>query len=129
MFLKIFIFFTISILYVNALTAVKVPKYLAIYYGWPSLVQNSQGNLLTASYWFQQFDLIVFGDGIWNTSHGDHYNTITIISNLIANGNEVFGYVDLGVTTQNLSETQMRAAVDGWSAMGANVSRSLQIEN
>ncbi|CAF5080595.1 unnamed protein product, partial [Rotaria sp. Silwood1] len=25
-----------------ALTSVKVPKYLAIYYGWASLVENSQ---------------------------------------------------------------------------------------
>jgi hypothetical protein len=100
---------------------VKVPKYLAIYYGWPSLVDNSQGNLTAASNCFEQFDLIVFGDGIWKTTHGDHLNTITIMSNLIANQKKVFGYVDLGVSTQNLSVAQMQEAVNGWLAMGANV--------
>ncbi|CAF3628483.1 unnamed protein product [Rotaria sp. Silwood1] len=103
-----------------ALTSVKVPKYLAIYYGWPSLVENSQGNVTAASNWFGKFDLIVFGDGIWKTTHGDHLKTQTIIRNLIALGKKVCGYVDLGVSTQNLNETQMREAVDGWSTMGAN---------
>lgn len=121
MFLKIFIFVIVSISSVNTLSSVKVPKYLAVYYGWPSLVANSQGNLTKASSWFQKFDLIVFGDGIWNTTHGDHSNTVVIISNLIAQGKKVFGYVDLGVSTQNLNETQMRTAVDGWSSTGASV--------
>lgn len=110
-----------------ALTSVKVPKYLAVYYGWPSLVENSNGNVTKASSWFQQFDLIVFGDGIWKTSHGDHANTQTIITNVKASGKKVFGYVDLGVTKQNLSQTQMQQAVDGWVAMGVNVRLSLSI--
>ncbi len=49
MFVKILFFFTISVLSVIALSSVKVPKYLAIYYGWPSLVENSQGNVTKAS--------------------------------------------------------------------------------
>jgi len=102
-----------------ALTSVKVPKYLAVYYGWPSLVQNSSGNLTAASNCFKKFDLTVFGDGIWKTTHGDHTNTATIISNLNAAGKKAYGYVDLGVSTQNLSEAQMRQAVDGWFNMSA----------
>lgn len=116
-----FILFIVSIPGSNTLSSVKVPKYLGVYYGWPSLVQNSQGNLTKASDWFRQFDLIVFGDGIWKPSHGDHANTAIIIGNLIADQKKVFGYVDLGVSTQNLTEEEMRAAVDGWSGMGANV--------
>ncbi|CAF2861437.1 unnamed protein product [Rotaria sp. Silwood2] len=103
-----------------SLTSVKVPKYLAVYYGWPSLVENSQGDVTAASNWFGQFDLIVFGDGIWKTTHGDHVKTKAIMKNLIRRGKKVFGYVDLGVTTQNLNIKQMRQAVNGWSAMGAN---------
>jgi hypothetical protein len=121
MFVKIVIFVNIYIVSTMASSSVKVPKYLAIYYGWPSLVENSQGNVTIASNWFQQFDLIVFGDGIWKTTHGDHLKTKTIISNLIVQGKKVFGYVDLGVSTQNLSEVQMREAASGWSAMGATV--------
>ena len=123
---KTFIVFVMSISSVIALSSVKVPKYLAVYYGWPSLVQNSQGNLTKASDWFKQFDLIVFGDGIWKTSHGDHANTVIIIGNLIADQKKVFGYVDLGVSTQNLTEEEMRTAVDGWSAMGVNVRLTLE---
>ncbi len=105
-----------------SLTSVKVPKYLAVYYGWPSLVDNSQGDVTKASNSFQKFDLIVLGDGIWKPTHGDHEKTQTIIGNLIANNKQAFGYVDLGVKTQNLTVEQMREAVDGWSSMGANVS-------
>ena len=121
MFVKIFILVTIYMLNPVTLTSVKVPQYLAVYYGWPSLVENSQGNVTAASNWFGQFDLIVFGDGIWRTTHGDHVKTQNIISNLIPLGKKVFGYVDLGVSTQNLNQSQMQDAVDGWSAMGANV--------
>jgi hypothetical protein len=45
-----------------------------------------------------------------------------IIDNLIANETQVFGYVDLGVSTEKLTEAQMREAVNGWLAMKANVS-------
>lgn len=121
MLIKIFIFLIISVLTVMANSTVKVPKYLAIYYGWPSLVENSQGDLVKASNWFGQFDLIVFGDGIWKPTHGDHLNTKTIVQNLIGHNKKVFGYVDLGVKTQNLNETQMQEAVNGWLEMGANV--------
>ena len=31
---------------------------------------------------------------------------------------QVFGYIDLGVSTQNLSDAQMREAVDGWFGNG-----------
>ena len=121
MFDKIFFVFTIYVVSAWALSPVKVPKYLSIYYGWPSLVENSQGDVTVASKWFQQFDLIVLGDGIWQNTHGDHLKTKTIISNLIGQRKKVFGYVDLGVSTQNLSEMKMREAVNGWLAMGANV--------
>lgn len=110
-----------SLLTVMSVSTVKVPKYLAIYYGWPSLVEKSEGDLTKASNWFQQFDLIVFGDGIWKTTHGDHLNTKIITQNLITHNKKVFGYVDLGVSTENLTETEMQEAVNGWSAMGTNV--------
>ncbi len=48
-FFQIFIY----ILTTMGLTSVKVPKYLA-------------------SDWFQKFDLIIFGDGIWENTHGGH---------------------------------------------------------
>ncbi|CAF0862878.1 unnamed protein product [Didymodactylos carnosus] len=118
--------------------SVTVPKYLCIYYGYPSLVDGSNWNVQNATAQFQQFDLIVFGDKIWNSSHGDHVNTQTIIGNLNQLGKSSYGYIDLGVTTQNLTIAQMQVAVQNWSAMGVkgifwddagydfNVSRSRQ---
>lgn len=98
--------------------SVNIPKYLGIYYGWPSLVQGANSNLTAAIQTFSQFDLIVFGDGLASPSHGDHVNTQTIIQSLNNLGKLTFGYVDLGVTTQNLSISQMQIIVNNWTAMG-----------
>ncbi|CAF1227707.1 unnamed protein product [Rotaria sordida] len=97
---------------------VNVPKRLGIYYGWPSLVHGANWNLTAAIITFSQFDLIVFGDGISAKSHGDHVNTQTIIQSLNNIGKLTFGYIDLGVITQNLSILQMQTTVDEWAAMG-----------
>ena len=118
---RIFIFSIGLVLAVNALPAVTVPKYLAVYYGWPSSVQNSQGDWTKALDWFMQFDSIVFADALLNSSHLDYNKTIFIITNLRASQKKVFGYVDLGVTTQNLSVTKMKTSVDTWYGMGATV--------
>ncbi|CAF5224305.1 unnamed protein product, partial [Rotaria magnacalcarata] len=79
-----------------------------------------QGNLTAAISIFSQFDLVVFGDGIASPSHGDHTNTQTIIQSLNNLGKLTFGYIDLGVTTQNLTILQMQTTVDEWAAMGIN---------
>ncbi|CAF3058923.1 unnamed protein product, partial [Rotaria sp. Silwood2] len=96
---------------------VNVPKRLGIYYVWPSLVHGAYGNLTLAINTFSQFDVIVFGDGIASSSHGDHANTQIIIQSLNNLGKLSFGYIDLGVTTKNLSILQMQTTVDDWQAM------------
>lgn len=98
--------------------SVKHLKHLCIYYGWPSDVNGSNGDLIQAAAAFSKFDLVVFGDGIWKTSHGDHTNTAAIIGTLNTAGKAAYGYTDLGVSTQNLSIADMKTAVDGWAAMG-----------
>ena len=102
----------------TSVLTVTVPKRIAFYYGWPSLVQSANGNLNAATSTFSQFDLIVFGDGIASVSHGDHANTQTIIGSLNVIGKLAYGYIDLGVTTQNLSVAQMQTTVNDWVAMG-----------
>jgi hypothetical protein len=97
---------------------INVPKLLGIYYGSPSLVQNASGNLSEAIDIFNQFDLIVFGDGIASPSHDDYNNTQIIIQALNNFGKLTFGYVDLGVTTQNLSISEMQIIVNNWTIMG-----------
>jgi hypothetical protein len=94
------------------------PARLCIYYGWPSYVNGSQGNAAAATSQFLNCDVFVLGDGIEHPEHGDHQNARSIIGNLIGAGRRVFGYVDLGVSTQNLSVPQMQQYVDEWRAMG-----------
>jgi hypothetical protein len=96
------------------------PKQLCIYYGWPSLVNGAGGNVARAAAEFGKFDMIVLGDGIEHTNHGDHGPTTSIISALRQAGKEVFGYVDLGVSTQNLPLAVMQDYVNEWQAMGAS---------
>ncbi len=96
------------------------PARLAIYYGWPSLVNGAAGDLRAATSAFAEFDLVVLGDGLEHPGHGDHWNTGTIIGNLIGLGTEVYGYIDLGVTTQNLDLATINSYVDEWAAMGVS---------
>lgn len=91
---------------------------LAIYYGWPSRVNGAGGNVDQAVAAFAAHDLIVFGDGLQYPSHPDHIRARQIIARLVAGGAEVYGYVDMGVTTQNLPLTTAQQYVDAWRAMG-----------
>jgi murein DD-endopeptidase MepM/ murein hydrolase activator NlpD len=95
------------------------PARLAIYYGYPSLVNGDGSDLDAAADSFAKFDLVVLGDGLEHSFHEDHANTRAIVAKLNVSGTLVFGYVDLGVTTQNLPLPDLYASVDEWAAMGA----------
>ena len=90
---------------------------LAIYYGWPSVVNGAAGNITTATNTFAQFDILVFGAGLEETTHGDHANTVAIINNLNElGGKKVFGYVNLGCTP-NPDTTAIKQKINKWSGM------------
>ena len=61
---------------------------------------------------------MVLGDGLEHPTHGDHAKTRTIIKLLVREGVEVYGYVDMGVSTQNLPLATAQQYVDEWRAMG-----------
>lgn len=86
-----------------------VPQKLAIYYGWPSSV-NATYTVPNAIAVFNDYDLVVFGSGLEDPTHGDHQNTKDIIDGTTAN---VFGYIDA-----TLSESAIQSKVDQWSIMG-----------
>jgi murein DD-endopeptidase MepM/ murein hydrolase activator NlpD len=98
--------------------AIAGPARLAIYYGYPSLVNGAGGNLASATAHFAVFDVVVLGDGLQHPAHPDHANTAQIVTDLVAGGTEVYGYVDMGVTTQNLSIATAQQYVDEWDAIG-----------
>jgi len=97
-----------------------IPVRLAIYYGWPSLVNGCAGDVECATDAFAGFDLIVLGDGLEHPTHGDHDKTREIISNLTESKGrdvDIYGYIDLGVTTQNLPTDTIKHYVDEWDEM------------
>ena len=92
------------------------PKKLLIYYGWPSSISGT--GVAGAATVFAQYDYVVLGDGLEKANHPDHNNTIAILANPQMANKRVFGYIDLGISTQNLSLLEIKTQVDEWKAMG-----------
>jgi hypothetical protein len=97
------------------------PKRLAVYYGWPSNVNGIVGNLNGSFNVFSQYDAIIFGGGLEEPEHGAHIFTTQLTKMLTNASCEVFGYVDLGVTTYNHSYTTLTNKMSKWHAMGADI--------
>lgn len=89
------------------------PQKLAIYYGWPSAVNGSGGNVETAVNTYKVYDLLVFGQGLENESHPDHANTVSIINHADMANTSVFGYVDALLDLDDIQEK-----IDLWASMG-----------
>ena len=96
------------------------PGRLAIYHGFPSLVNGSGGDPAAASEVFQEYDIVVLGDGLQDPAHPDHANTASLIARLKTppNATAVYGYIPIGVTTANLSNEEIQSRVDAWMALG-----------
>jgi hypothetical protein len=99
------------------------PAYkLLIYYGYPSAL-NGIPSLAGIAQAISEYDLVVYGDGLQNPSHPDNANLQAILTALRATSAQtlVAGYIDLGVTTQNLTNTQIQTATTQWAAMGVDM--------
>jgi hypothetical protein len=89
------------------------PLKLAIYYSYPSLVNNSNGDVSAAAAVFSAYDILVLGSGLETPEHPDHNNTIAIINDPIMANCMVFGYIDA-----TLSLDQIQSKTDLWYDMG-----------
>jgi hypothetical protein len=95
-------------------------RHFAVYYGWPSQVNGAGGDLEKAIARFAQFGVLVLGDGLEHANHPDHLATVAVIARLNELGTtRVFGYVDLGVTTQNLPLPTLVQYAEAWRRIGA----------
>jgi len=88
-------------------------KNLLIYYGWLNSfnsASNSWNNEKVAQE-LSQYDVLVFGDGIQNTSHGDWSNTSVIVPRIKALNPscEIYGYV-----STNLVDATWKTKVNEW---------------
>lgn len=91
------------------------PARLAIYYGWPSLVNGARGASEAAAH-FGRYDRVVLGWGLQEKSHGDHAETAALIAAL-AGRTTVFGYIPMGSAT-GLSPRQVKKAAKLWRKLG-----------
>jgi hypothetical protein len=97
------------------------PERIAIYYGYPSLVNGGNGDLARAVSVFADYDVIVLGDGLeLETSLEEHRFTSRMIQALQAAPRHpvVYGYIDLG-NTQKLPLDAITDRIERWARMGA----------
>jgi hypothetical protein len=104
------------------------PLRLAIYYGYPSLVNGARGDAGLALAVFADYDIIVLGDGLEvdgvsagrGAGQDEHAFTARLIDRLRLTPRRpgVYGYVDLG-STQRLDLGEIANRLDGWARMGA----------
>jgi hypothetical protein len=103
-------------------TAQPRPADLLIYYSFPSTI-NGAATIADAAAEFGVYDYVVIGDGLQDgpgdpLPHPDHANTVQIINHPNAAGTLFFGYIDLGVITNNHPLSEIERRVDAWQAMG-----------
>jgi hypothetical protein len=114
---------TNSQILISILPAKKKLRKLNIFYGWPSAI-NGATDLDQAASVFSQFDDVVLGDGLQEATHGDHLNTISIITKARILNPQIkfFGYIPMGYHSwdipSSLSLVQITAATTKWLAMG-----------
>jgi len=81
------------------------PKNILFYYGWLNSFNsatNSWSNELVAQE-IAQYNMVIFGDGIQDSGHGDYANTVVILPRVRALHPDIklFGYVTLSETAAN----------------------------
>jgi hypothetical protein len=91
------------------------PKRLAVYYGYPSLVNGANRDLDKAAQVFNRYHIVVFGDGL-EFPGAEHENVVRLLAKLDKQV-LVFGYVCLG-STQKLAIPEMQNRVLAWKGTG-----------
>ncbi len=132
-------FATLSLLFTpSARPDSAVPARLAIYYGYPSLVNGSRGDVEKAAGVFADYDVVVLGDGLEFTDkqserypEGDpaeHQKALQIIAAVQKRspGTRFYGYVCLGEIPwpkgqqTALSPKQLEERIQLWKQMGVS---------
>lgn len=95
-------------------------RHWAVYYGYPSYVNGSEGNIDRAAEIFKNFKVVVIA--VWDKAHPDYSRTVRII-NKLRGKTDFYGYVPLGRNgftgeTKELSLQEIKARVDSYYKMG-----------
>ncbi|MFI9271877.1 hypothetical protein ACIGXM_14320 [Kitasatospora sp. NPDC052896] len=97
------------------------PHRLMIYYGVPQAVNGTYSNDY-ASQLFSRWDYVVFGAGLEEPTNTYYASTMAIMAQMrvLNPGIKIFGYIDLGVSTDNFTVAQIQAFTDQWFTAGAD---------
>jgi hypothetical protein len=94
----------------------KKPDSLLIYYGWLNSFNSAVNgwNNEKVSQDMAKYNIVVFGDGVQDSGHGDYSNTQVIIARIkeLNPSTKIFGYVS---TNQSLANFQSK--VDDWEVL------------
>jgi hypothetical protein len=106
------------------------PSRLAVFYGFPSLVEGAAGDVRRAVEVFAGYDVIVFGDGLELAAdaqkvdaglRAERERIGPLIRALHATPRQpvVYGYIDLG-SSQQLSLAEIARRTDAWKRLGVD---------
>jgi hypothetical protein len=100
--------------------AISAPQRLGIYYGWPSAALSIGESMVAPEALFSQFSVVVFGGSLAEPNHPDHAETLALIDALIQQGVEIYGYIDMGMTTRPgaASMADLAGEIGRWRAAG-----------
>ncbi len=93
---------------------------LLVFYSAPTII-NAKYDVDYAAGVLSRYDDVVLGTGLEDSGNTYHADTASIISKVAAlsSGTVIWGYIDAGVTTGNLSLSTIQTQIDSWIAMGA----------
>lgn len=98
-------------------SVLKVPPAL-VYLGSPTNI-NGATNTDEAVAEFLRYNYIVLGNGVEQLSHPEHDIVTDIISQIKASRDvQIYGYIDCGATTSNLTISQLQISIKLWTDMG-----------
>lgn len=110
-------------------TAVEAPQRLAIYYGYPILVEGAGGDLERAAAVFARYDVIVFGDGLELAdapgadaglrAERERIGPLIRMLHATPRRPRLYGYIDLG-SSQNLPLSEIARRIDAWKRTGVD---------
>lgn len=95
-----------------------IPKKLAIYYGYPSSLNypTNNYNLNAVANDFAEYDMVILGAGLEQSSHEDHNNTKSIIAKSSVSNVDFYGYV----TSTDATNT-IKSQINKWANMGTRL--------
>jgi hypothetical protein len=92
---------------------------LCIFYSPPNIMNARYDDNYAAGV-LSRYNDAILGGGLQDTGNPYHASTVSIIQKVKALGTDtvLWGYIDVGVTTSNLSLATLHAQIDQWVAIG-----------